>query len=42
MDGYVTKPIKSKAMLAEIERVLRAFPQHHSGLERGQADERGV
>ena len=26
MDGYVTKPIKSKVMLAEIARVLAVFP----------------
>jgi two-component system sensor histidine kinase/response regulator len=27
MNGYVTKPIKSKFMLAEIARVLKEFPQ---------------
>ena len=43
MDGYVTKPIKSKLMLAEIARVLEKFPrQNDSGLREEQIDDRRV
>ena len=42
MDGYVTKPIKSKVMLAEIDRVLRELGQHSSGPGKEQSDDRGI
>ena len=39
MDGYVTKPIKSKVMLAEIARVLASFqPAPESG-QREESDD---
>ena len=43
MEGYVTKPIKSKLMLAEISRVLEKFPrQNDSGLREEQMDVRVI
>jgi two-component system sensor histidine kinase/response regulator len=43
MDGYVTKPIKSKVMLAEIARVLAVFPpQGDSGSRQETIDGRRV
>jgi two-component system sensor histidine kinase/response regulator len=43
MDGYVTKPIKSKLMLAEIARVLEKFPPpSDSGSPREPIDDRRV
>jgi two-component system sensor histidine kinase/response regulator len=43
MDGYVTKPIKSKLMLAEISRVLQKFPQNNEpGSEGATIDDRRV
>jgi two-component system sensor histidine kinase/response regulator len=43
MDGYVTKPIKTKLMLAELARVLEEFPQpSDSGLRQEPIDDRRV
>ena len=43
MDGYVTKPIKTKLMLAEISRVLEEFSStNDSGSRQESTDDRRV
>lgn len=42
MDGYVTKPIKSKVMLAEIDRVLGVLGKHRCGTGKEQGNDRGI
>jgi PAS domain S-box-containing protein len=43
MDGYVTKPIKTKLMLAEISRVLKEFPPRKDlGPREEQLDDRSI